>query len=339
MTNQPCNAGFDGASGLKRHEEIAHGVARFFCANCVIPFAFNPDGSPLHPGFSTNQQLQSHIRKEHTNTVCIFCDKHCSNERQLQIHIESQHSGIQLEDRKNIECTYPDCDKTFTKRSNLTIHIRTVHMGERFVCGEFDTSTSSGLEGFEPESGCGMDFTSKQYLENHIRVAHLGQQLPSTKRPTRVKQEANDLADFIDDEDDDTYQPRSRKTKRKAKYSVLQKMTGDRSAAQPATNLDPSLEFAPDTAISQDPILDQAPENIPSFWESAATFDPNENVPQLIDKALTEPLDNIDWQFQQQAIEGGPFWVGDSNAFDATNYDLMWSQDEREMRTLIGDGS
>jgi hypothetical protein len=183
-----------------------------------------------------------------------------------------------------------------------------------------------------------MDFTSKQYLENHIRVTHLGQQPTSNKRRTRVKQEVNDLADFIDDEDDDdTYQPRSRKTKRKAKYSVLQKITGDRSAAEPATNLDPRLDFVPALAMSQDPLLDQTAENTPTSWELVATSDATENLTPLIDNPLAEPLDNIDWQFQQQAIEGGPFWVGDSHAFDATNYDLMWSQDEREMRRLIGD--
>lgn len=266
----------------------------------------------MHPGFATSSQLQSHIRKEHTVTVCIFCDKECANEKQLQTHVESQHSGISLAERKRVECTYDGCGKTFTRKSNLDAHIRTTHEGERFICGEFDTSDSLGLEGFQPDAGCGQDFFSKQYLEDHIRIAHLGQpSLVNSRRP-KVKQSTDEFASFVDDEDeDDTYtpMPKSRRKQRKDKHSAFQAMTGIGSAA--------AFELGV-----------QTPYDTPASWPTTPGFD-NESLPG-------DMLGDVDWQLEQQALQGGQFWIGGVNSFSASNYD-PWNQDESEMQRLVGD--
>lgn len=317
LTKQPCNAGFDGASGLRKHEETAHGVPRFFCANCVIPNAFNSDGTAMHPGFATSSQLQNHIRKEHTVTVCIFCDKACSNEKQLQIHVESQHSGITLAERKRIQCTYDGCGKSFTRKSNLDAHIRTVHQGERFTCGEFDISESLEFENFGPEAGCGHEFNSKQYLEDHIRTAHLGQQSLVNGRRAKITKTAVEFATFIDDEDDDkSYLPKLKRKQRKDKHSAVQAITGIESAS--AFGL----------------------EGISPFVNGISAFDHSQSwntTPGFEDVSLAgDVMKDMDWQLEQQALQGGQFWIGGDNGLDASSYD-HWAQEESEMKQLIED--
>lgn len=311
LTKQPCNAGFDGASGLRKHEETVHGAPKFFCANCVIPNAFNLDGTPVHPGFSTSSQLQSHIRKEHTVTTCIFCDKECSNEKQLQAHVDSQHSGSTLAERKKIECTYDGCDKTFTRKSNLDSHIRIAHEGERFICGDFDTSDSLGLEEFEPEAGCGQDFSSKQYLEDHIRIAHLKQPSLVNGRRAKVSKSDDDFAAFVDDDEDsdDIYIPesKSKRKQRKDKHSALRAITGISGTTMFEDN-------------------DGIPYDLPSSWSATPGYEG--------EVASGDILNDVGWQLDQQAMQGGQFWIGGSN-FNASNYDT-WGQEENEMRRLVG---
>lgn len=175
ITNELCKAGFDASGGLKKHMERTHGAATFLCEECTVPGKFHEDGTPVPLAFTTNAKLQTHIKKEHAN--CMFCDRKCSSQALLQKHIDTQHSGTTLEERKNIACEYPGCPKTFTKRANLQVHVRTVHEGQRFICGTFDVSQNPDLAAWNGNDGCGKDFVSKVNLEDHIRTSHLG--LPS----------------------------------------------------------------------------------------------------------------------------------------------------------------
>ncbi|KAM3065691.1 hypothetical protein ACMFMG_011396 [Clarireedia jacksonii] len=175
ITNELCKAGFDAIGGLRKHMERAHGTATFLCPDCTVPGQFQADGTPVPLAFMTNAKLQAHIKKEHAN--CMFCDRKCSSQRELQKHIETQHSGNTVEDRKTVSCTYPGCPKTFTKKANLRVHIRTVHNGQRFICGTYDVSATPDLTAWNTSDSCGKDFVSKANLEDHIRTAHL--HLPS----------------------------------------------------------------------------------------------------------------------------------------------------------------
>jgi hypothetical protein len=81
----------------------------------------------------------------------------------------------------------PGCGRSFTKKGNLTVHIRTVHDGEkRFICGETDLSSSKKVEGWTMSDGCGKRYGSKLALEEHVRTAHLG--LLNTKAERREQQ-------------------------------------------------------------------------------------------------------------------------------------------------------
>ena len=126
--------------------------------------------------------------------IILGIDPHLSTSRteanpsqELQRHIETFHTvqkdGEPL--KKLIRCTYEGCDKSFTKKYNLDVHVRTAHMGERFICGQTDLSTSGKLENWTGEGACGKDFVSKVNLEDHVRTQHLG--LPSTVNARRIR--------------------------------------------------------------------------------------------------------------------------------------------------------
>ena len=169
-----CGAGFDTAATLKRHEEREHGELRFWCDECVRHL--DEHGNPKRTGFPTAWLLQNHIKQVHAN--CMFCGLSCNGREELEEHIEEQHSKQSLEGRKNIACTWPGCNKLFTKKSNLYAHVRQVHEGVRFVCGTIDLSGTEDLASWPQSDGCGEGFATKASLENHVRYIHLKYERP-----------------------------------------------------------------------------------------------------------------------------------------------------------------
>lgn len=173
-TGEPCGAGFDTPATLKRHEERHHGDLRFWCDECIRHLDEN--GQPKQTGFQTAWLLQNHMKQVHAN--CMFCGLSCNGRAELNAHIEEHHSQQSLELRKNIKCTWDGCDKTFTKKSNLYAHIRMVHEGVRFVCGEIDLRGTEDLATWPQHQGCGEGFATKAGLENHVRYIHLKHERP-----------------------------------------------------------------------------------------------------------------------------------------------------------------
>ena len=329
ITGETCNAGFDGAIGLRKHEERVHGAAQFFCPQCIVPGAFGLDGTPIYLGFTTDTQLQSHVKKEHAN--CPFCDLKCSSQRELQNHIDSQHSGKPLEERKKISCTYLGCDKKFTKPGNLKIHIRTAHMGERYICCTFDISDYPDVEDFDPADACGKDFVSKFNLVDHIRTAHLG--LPSLVNANRKKSKsaASDHEFVTDDEDeenpDDEYiEQLKRNTKKrgmKSKSTALNDMLGNAAHNPSFSAFEGSFQ----------PLQGDGQGYTPAFAGGMSGEEGREGIDALYDQA------DIDWELQRRALEGGAFWIGAEEAQDNFREDPAdeWTQEEMELRRLVGD--
>jgi general transcription factor IIIA len=347
ITGVACNAGFDGGSGLRKHEDRVHGMPRYFCPECVIPGSMGADGSALNIGFTTEAQLQAHIKKEHAN--CPFCDRRCASQSALEKHIESQHSGTTLAQRKNIPCTYLGCAKTFTKKSNLTVHIRTAHIGERYICGTFDVCNIPDLAPFDTSNGCGKDFVSKANLEDHVRTAHLG--LPSVINAKRKRSIP------VPDDDDDEYNPAgtSRKRRKGKKIfeqpSAFDELTGavyddDERRTIPCTvpgcrhkfmreydlevHLRTKQHNPPATSANMESntasMADQAFLSRGLIEEDGAEA----NLGGMYSPAFT------DWEMQEQALAGGPFWVG-ADAMAGSLPD-QWAQDEMDMRRLIDAG-
>ncbi|KAL1954980.1 hypothetical protein VTO42DRAFT_387 [Malbranchea cinnamomea] len=179
-TGKQCTHAFDTAGHLRAHESRIHGGARFTCTECSknvkddAQKTATASSSKTQVTFPTYALLQAHMKSVHP-PVCPDCQLACSSGRELRRHLEIAHGNVPLEERRIYPCDYPGCGRSFTKKGNLNVHVRTVHEGEkRFVCGETDLSTSKRVEGWTGEDGCGKRYGSKLALEEHIRTAHLG---------------------------------------------------------------------------------------------------------------------------------------------------------------------
>lgn len=344
ITLVPCNAGFDGGSGLRKHEDRVHGVPHFFCPECTIPGSFNPDGSAMNVGFTTDAQLQAHIKKEHAN--CPFCDRRCASQPALEKHVESQHSGTTLAQRKNIPCTYVGCNKAFTKKSNLTVHIRTAHNGERFTCGIVDITNVPDLALFNANNACGKDFVSKANLEDHVRTAHLN--LPSLINAKRKKPQP--IADGDDDYVEDGAIKRQKGKKVFQQPSAFDDLTGavyddDERRTIPCTVLGCRHKFMREYDLevhlrTKQHHVPDASANLNAFGQPITEPTPAKgNLAQRedgVDAGGIYSPDFTEWELQEQALAGGPFWIGSDDA-DGAPQD-QWEQDEFEMRQLIDTG-
>ncbi|KZF25069.1 hypothetical protein L228DRAFT_258543 [Xylona heveae TC161] len=192
ISGEPCTDGFDTVGSLRKHEARVHGGKRFWCTECdqalmseegLAPEEGNDPRSDHHRvGFETYALLQDHMRVVHPPS-CPHCTHMCSSQRELRRHIEIYHSSEGLDERKTHLCEYPGCGRGFTKKFNLTVHLRTVHGGERrYVCGETDLSAAKGLEAWDGQGACGRAFTSKGSLEEHVRTQHLGWESRNTAK-------------------------------------------------------------------------------------------------------------------------------------------------------------
>ncbi|KUJ20915.1 uncharacterized protein LY89DRAFT_419074 [Mollisia scopiformis] len=342
VTGEQCKAGFDGGTGLRQHVNRVHGPAKFLCTECAAP------------GFKTERQLQAHVRKEHAS--CMFCDLKFSSQQVLVKHIESQHSGSTLAERKNVPCPYEGCGKRFTKQNNLNTHIRSAHMGERFICGSSDVTTYPDISSFDDSDACGKDYFSKASLVDHIRIAHFG--LPSIVNANR-KQNIKFEDDLIDDaeEDGEYAQPKKSKKKTKqAKASAVDQLLGMSYAADSRRTIPCFAPGCPHMFIReydrqvhmQTAHPFEAPEADPTVSAFHTAFDfplPGSNMGGIGPSAGFDSTNmqsgmfdqaDIDWELQRQALEGGPFWVGADEAGGNSQDQDEWTQDQLEMRRLIG---
>lgn len=209
ITHDVCGAVFDSAAALRKHSERNHGPPRFWCDECSD--TIKPDGTSQQVAFSTKRELEKHVNVEHSN--CIFCNSKCNGKRELQKHIETYHSSPNisnetksLAERKALPCAHPGCDKTFTKKCNLLVHVRVAHEGIRFVCSQTPcyTLNSPDLSFWTGKGACGKEFVSKVNLEDHIRTQHLGlpSQVNSRKAKTRFIPAYEQNESVVDNSDD-----------------------------------------------------------------------------------------------------------------------------------------
>lgn len=183
---------FDTAGHLRAHESRVHTEKRYSCTECTQHLQeqssrveSNGTDHDLSITFPTYALLQEHIRAVHP-PECPHCPVVCATSRELRRHLEVAHGDVSIEERKAFLCSEQGCDRSFTKKGNLTVHIRTVHKGEkRFACGETDLSGSKKVPGWDG-IGCGKRYGSKLALEEHIRTAHLGYQNAKAERRQRV---------------------------------------------------------------------------------------------------------------------------------------------------------
>lgn len=185
-----CGAAYDSAGALRNHNNREHGEFKYFCDVCNQ----GSTGSPI--GFSIKSQLQNHMRKEHLK--CVFCDFTSSSKHNLANHVEMQHTNQNEvheppKPKERIQCGWEGCERVFTKKSNLNVHVRSAHQGHRFVCGEVDFSKTGRLSGWDKAEGCGQPFASKANLEDHVRHIHLKMKRAPNHRGKRGQNETAPL--------------------------------------------------------------------------------------------------------------------------------------------------
>ena len=191
-TGEACRSAFETAEKLRAHQKAKHDETRFACTECLehtnqarpdvdVPESiYEGQSKALFPSYA---DLQLHIATVHPPT-CPHCLTSLSTPRELKRHLELVHNITDTESQQSamaFPCIYNDCNRSFSKKGNLNVHIKTVHEKRRdFVCGETELNLSQ-LPGQQVLSedhaeieGCGRDFTSKSSLEEHVRTAHLG---------------------------------------------------------------------------------------------------------------------------------------------------------------------
>nr|POE77689.1 transcription factor iiia [Quercus suber] len=196
-TEEQCAQAFETIGHLKGHIKRVHTapVTRHYCDICNSQRSWSSaqssspdyDGSTTpartgRSGFASYADLQVHIKLVHPPS-CPDCGKLCESNRALKAHQDIEHSS--LLDRQQHRCSWPGCDRGFTKAGNLKVHIQNVHAKRKtFLCGTFDLSQSKKVVGWSG-AGCGIGFGTKANLEEHVRTQHLG--IPTKLAPSRLK--------------------------------------------------------------------------------------------------------------------------------------------------------
>lgn len=231
-----CSCGFDTAEKLRSHKRAIHDHTRFVCMDCPPV----DDELASQASFATYALLQVHIAETHPPT-CPQCCLPCASEKDLRRHLELIHNVIDSDAETPINpafpCTYLNCTRSFTKKGNLNVHMKTVHEHRKdFVCGQTELkfphetlpSQDSKLATDAEITGCGRHFTSKATLEEHVRTVHLG--LNSKRQERNRKRKAENAAN-----DDDVGGSSSARTKRRRKAqeskSAISELTGSASLA------------------------------------------------------------------------------------------------------------
>ncbi|XP_045781735.1 zinc finger protein 888-like isoform X6 [Maniola jurtina] len=135
-----CGAGFVNSFRLNRHE-TTHGKKKssFPCKHCGMIFP-------------AESKKKAHVNTEHKgiagDSVCQICKARFKNYYQKTRHMMQEHKV------EGIKCD--KCDKKFNLKSNLMLHIRSVHLKERpYEC-----------------SVCSMGFFIKRHMLGHYMATH-----------------------------------------------------------------------------------------------------------------------------------------------------------------------
>ena len=243
-TGQTCESKFETAEKLKSHQRTKHDETRFSCDTCGKSLApllsdgliadYDGDGMSV-VSFSTFAELQQHNSNVHPPR-CQMCSIVFVSNKELRTHKELVHGVLDSEKRPaaTFVCTEADCGRTFSKRGNLNVHVKTVHENRKdFICGETGTNAleligsqgTIGVKGTLEIEGCGHAFTSKASLQEHVRTAHLGL---GSRRVERNRKKRNEKQMLAEEEMGELPQAKRRKSRKgQGKKSALTALTGD----------------------------------------------------------------------------------------------------------------
>eukprot|EP00927_Polykrikos_kofoidii_P032792 TRINITY_DN27820_c0_g1_i1.p1 TRINITY_DN27820_c0_g1~~TRINITY_DN27820_c0_g1_i1.p1 ORF type:complete len:544 (+),score=53.57 TRINITY_DN27820_c0_g1_i1:785-2416(+) len=101
--------------------------------------------------FEHFRHLVAHKRTDHPKAhICEECGKAYRRKQDLQGH------KLRVHEEAFVVCSHPGCEQSFSSRSNLLVHVRVVHKGQRaFECRQ-----------------CGLTFAYKHVLNRHCLAVH-----------------------------------------------------------------------------------------------------------------------------------------------------------------------
>ncbi|KAK1128445.1 hypothetical protein K0M31_002909 [Melipona bicolor] len=153
-----CDKSFENLKKFKRHKSYHEKAKQYPCSI-----------SGCNKVFKKWLLLYTHVKNQHLVNVlvsdckCTKCGKTFSNKNHVKIH-----SQIHEEVRPIIPCPYENCPRSYYFKSNLTHHVRTYHLGEKYECDI-----------------CKAKIGTKQRLAEHIQNLHMSEK---KKRVIRKKQ-------------------------------------------------------------------------------------------------------------------------------------------------------
>lgn len=192
-----CGKRFHTPSGLAQHAITHKEVPQFNCGFCKKTYKFK-------------QSLKEHFRVAHSSNCklfsCMICDKKFTMKSTLSMHLK-KHRGEKYacphcpktytratylkahiivhtgqERPKPFQCVYQGCNRRFSYKHSLTIHVAHTHSTERAHKCEVCTkgfATASGLKAHKdchnnskelPCTICGTKFPNKKMLQKHYKL-------------------------------------------------------------------------------------------------------------------------------------------------------------------------
>ena len=176
--HQDCGASFKWKQSLKNHVKAQHTPKTapsmaVTSSNTSTPFSADqqhdqrfvcPEEGCIAKYFQRHS-LSAHIWVEHRQQQKLVCPHpDCGAtfkwKQSLKHHVKAQHSS---EDEQLYACSVGGCQARFSKRINLTKHIRVKHSQQ----------SSGGMRRFAcPYQDCGWSFELRQSLEKHVKSKH-----------------------------------------------------------------------------------------------------------------------------------------------------------------------
>ena len=110
---------------------------------------FNGENIKAEDYYMDNDTFEE-VDEDFDKHICNLCNKPFSSRKYLKIHIKTVHEGL-----KEKKCHL--CDKVYAHATDLSVHIKKIHEGFKYECNLCDKS-----------------YADPRNLSNHIRWIHKG---------------------------------------------------------------------------------------------------------------------------------------------------------------------
>lgn len=149
-----CNKSFQGQDAFEKHTERCDGESRFQCPLCEKSYVqkqdLNRHLASKHVGETLDENKQGEMGHH-----CPMCNQIYVRESQLKSHMETCEGG-------RYKCPEPGCDKEFSKKPNVKLHVEVVHRKTRTTPKRVKVKCKE----------CGKEFSKRRDMDNHILQKH-----------------------------------------------------------------------------------------------------------------------------------------------------------------------